>query len=187
MTTTYLVNAVRTPEDGPMLFSRKYALLEPYNDLHEYILLEEFWVWWQDAGKTYRIRVPKGFITDIASIPRWVWSFSGLTPDGLYRNAALIHDWLYMWQGKLPGSSFQQQETDGTWLDVGLALFHPPDAEWSRDEIDRLFLRIMKACGVDKNTRTKIYWSVRLFGWWAFNRNDPSKQRYLHAFDGVTN
>lgn len=39
--------------------------------------------------------VPKGFITDGASIPRIFWSLIGSPFTGLYRRAALIHDYFY--------------------------------------------------------------------------------------------
>jgi hypothetical protein len=45
-----------------------------------------------------RIVVPKGFVTDFASIPRELWSF-GLSPHGQYGRAAVIHDYLYWSQG----------------------------------------------------------------------------------------
>lgn len=37
--------------------------------------------------------VPAGFVTDLASIPRVLWSL--LPPHGRYAKAAIIHDWLY--------------------------------------------------------------------------------------------
>lgn len=40
------------------------------------------------------IVVPKGFITDLASIPRFIWSF-GLSPIDTYMTPAVIHDYLY--------------------------------------------------------------------------------------------
>lgn len=39
------------------------------------------------------ICVPRGFKTDLASIPRLFWSF--YPPFGDYMNAAVIHDFLY--------------------------------------------------------------------------------------------
>lgn len=39
------------------------------------------------------ITVPKGFVTDFASIPRAFWMI--MPPDGEYTNAAVIHDYLY--------------------------------------------------------------------------------------------
>jgi hypothetical protein len=40
------------------------------------------------------IIVPKGFVTDYASIPKPLWSF-GLSPHGKYGKAAIVHDYLY--------------------------------------------------------------------------------------------
>jgi hypothetical protein len=40
--------------------------------------------------------VPRGFVTDLASIPRVFWSV--LRPDGNYAYAAILHDYLYWTQ-----------------------------------------------------------------------------------------
>ncbi len=45
------------------------------------------------------VSVPKGFVTDMASIPRLFWS--AVRPDGKYAYAAIIHDYLY-WQQDRP-------------------------------------------------------------------------------------
>ncbi|MDR4469625.1 MAG: DUF1353 domain-containing protein [Nitrospira sp.] len=42
------------------------------------------------------VHVPKGFVTDFASIPRIFWST--LRPDGEYAYAAVVHDYLYWTQ-----------------------------------------------------------------------------------------
>jgi len=39
------------------------------------------------------IEIPKGFITDLASIPRVMWLF--LPPFGRYTEASVVHDYLY--------------------------------------------------------------------------------------------
>ena len=39
------------------------------------------------------IHVEKGFVTDLASIPRIFWPI--LPPHGLYGKAAVLHDWCY--------------------------------------------------------------------------------------------
>ena len=39
------------------------------------------------------IRVPSGFITDFASVPRLFWRL--IPPWGKYARAAVVHDWLY--------------------------------------------------------------------------------------------
>lgn len=43
------------------------------------------------------IIVPPGFVTDLASVPRAVWSF--YPPDGPWAKAAIIHDFLYATKG----------------------------------------------------------------------------------------
>lgn len=165
-------------EDGSLIFSREFALLDPYNGKDakrgDYELMQTFWVQWVESGNTYRVRAPQGLITDVASIPRIVWTFGGLTPDGLYRNAAVIHDVLYMWQGKMPSGWFQQLNGQLQWVDAG--------GQWSKDDCDRMFLRIMKACGVDRDTRTKMYWSVKLCGWPAWWQTDKTREKYRNAF-----
>lgn len=46
----------------------------------------------QDQGLP-TVNVPKGFVTDFASVPKPFWSV--LPPDGDYTYAAIIHDYLY--------------------------------------------------------------------------------------------
>jgi hypothetical protein len=41
----------------------------------------------------WRIIVPRGFVTDFASIPRPLWSV--IPPRGKYNRPAIVHDWLY--------------------------------------------------------------------------------------------
>jgi hypothetical protein len=62
-----------------------------------------FWITVEDMvyviGSTQdRIVVPKGFVTDFASIPQGLWSL-GLGPQGRYSRAAVVHDYLYWSQG----------------------------------------------------------------------------------------
>ena len=40
-----------------------------------------------------KVVVPRGFVTDFASVPRVFWSV--LAPDDSYVSAAVVHDWLY--------------------------------------------------------------------------------------------
>lgn len=41
----------------------------------------------------YIYRIPEGFVTDFASVPRILWSL--LPPYGKHTRAAVFHDWLY--------------------------------------------------------------------------------------------
>ena len=87
-----------------------------------------------------RIEVPAGFETDLASIPRILWSW--LPPHGRYAKAALLHDWLYS----------------------------PHAAAYERRFADRVFLEAMAVLGVSAPVRYLLYAAVRLAGAAAFRR-----------------
>lgn len=59
--------------------------------------LEENFIYYTSAGEIFfqsiQVKVPNGFITNFASIPRVFWSI--LPPTGSYGKAAVIHDYLY--------------------------------------------------------------------------------------------
>ena len=55
-----------------------------------YKLMGDF-VYWTSSGK--KITAPKGFVTDLASVPRIFRPI--FTGHGKSRQAACIHDWLY--------------------------------------------------------------------------------------------
>lgn len=84
------------------------------------------------------VLVPKGFLTDGASIPRVFWPLLG--PHGDYFRAAVVHDFLYS----------------------------PRNDEFSRAEADLIFREAMYNTGVPWCRREVIYAAVRLFGKRAF-------------------
>ena len=65
-------------------------LLKPNEDGKTWTLRQEL-IYETDIG--YKITVPAGFVTDLASIPRPLWVL--WPPFGKYTRAAVIHDWLY--------------------------------------------------------------------------------------------
>src|ERR1700739_1326247 len=79
--------------DSPLYMGRfkdpMYFLLEPISWTNNF----------PQANKILRITVPRGFVTDLASIPPIFYSW--LRPDGNYAYAAIIHDYLY-WQQDYP-------------------------------------------------------------------------------------
>ncbi len=109
-----------------------------------------------------RITVPKGFVTDLASIPRAVWSI--YPPDGPWVKAAAIHDFLYFTQG------------DGIWFKRrGVARATPYD----RREADDIFREAMEDRGIGGVTRTAIWTAVRLGGgksWGRWRRGGPGHE-----------
>lgn len=93
------------------------------------------------------ITVPKGFITDYASIPRILWSW--LPAWGPYGPAAIIHDYLYYMGADLivPRIDYPLLNTICT-----------------RKNADDLFEIGMGILGVGYVKRMMIYQAVRVFG-----------------------
>jgi Protein of unknown function (DUF1353) len=71
-------------------------LVRPFGDNADWVTAED--MVYTIGATTEKIVVPKGFVTDFASIPRPLWSL-GLSPHGQYSRAAVIHDFLYWAQG----------------------------------------------------------------------------------------
>ena len=82
-----------------------------------------------------QIIVPSGFLTDLASIPRLLWSI--FPPFGKYSRAAVVHDYI---------------------------LSKKHDYNLTKKEYDDIFLEAMKAYNVNVFTRNIFYYSLRLFG-----------------------
>ena len=74
----------------------KSPLVRAFGDNKFWMLAED--MRWTIGSSSDTIVVPKGFVTDFASIPKGLWSL-GLAPNGQYTRAATIHDYLYWSQG----------------------------------------------------------------------------------------
>jgi len=85
------------------------------------------------------IEVPKGFITDFASIPRVVRMF--ITVNDRHKRPALLHDYLYYRGGEIG------------------------NLVYTRYDADKAFLHFMKDVGVSVWKRHTMYRAVRMFGW----------------------
>ncbi len=70
-------------------------LVRAFGDNEYWIVAED--MKWVIGNTQTEIKVPKGFVTDFASIPKALWSF-GLSPHGNYSRAAVVHDYLYWTQ-----------------------------------------------------------------------------------------
>jgi hypothetical protein len=79
--------------EGPLILSR---FVEPMYFLYSPIK----WVPPQGSHDPAlaAFTVPKGFVTDLASIPRVFWS--ALRPDGNYAYSAILHDYMYWTQSR---------------------------------------------------------------------------------------
>lgn len=124
------MSAFTTPAILEIVGSNRWRLVEPF----------EYHVGAYPSDEV--IRVPAGFETDLASIPRLFWPL--WPPQGRYAKAAILHDWLYA-QG-------------------------PAGDEAARRRADAIFLEAMAVLGCPIGQRYPIYAAVRLFGASAFGR-----------------
>jgi hypothetical protein len=112
-----------------------------------YNVAQGYWILLEDFTYTdnyYHIKVPKGFKTDLASIPRFFWRL--IAPFELSLAAPLVHDYLYRHGGNVPSGNFTRS-----------------DADW-------FFLSIMREERVPAWRRWAAYVAVRLFGFKAFSK-----------------
>lgn len=76
--------------------------------------------------------VPAGFVTDLASVPRWLWSF--LQPTGRYTKAAILHDWLIQ-----ADSGVSRADADRIFYDAMVVLGVKPRLAWLMYKAVRIY------------------------------------------------
>lgn len=110
------------------------------HETSEWILLDELVYFSLLFGS---LKIPKGFVTDLASVPRL---FRSLFPaHGSHSPAAIVHDYLYQMKGKIPSKNL------------------------TRKQCDQVFLEAMKILNVPFWKRHLMYRAVRLGGWTHWN------------------
>ncbi len=70
-------------------------VVSPLEDGRNWKLIKEF-SYYVDRKDGEVIKVPAGFITDFASVPRLFWNI--FPPYGRWGKAAVVHDWCYKTQ-----------------------------------------------------------------------------------------
>lgn len=85
--------------------------------------------------------IPKGFQTDLASIPRIVWPIMSPAHSSLIP-AAIVHDWFYR-----------------------------KTCEFTRLQTDLIFYHMLRNDGVSTARASLMYYSVRTFGWNYYNED----------------
>ena len=116
------------------------------NDLDVHLMGD--YTWLLDSCLVYysvilgcTVTVPKGFATDLASVPRVPFIYEAW--GNRAHREAVLHDYLYR-AGAVP--------------------------DCTRDQVDRVFLEAMESRGVKWSIRYPMYWGVRLGGWTAWKR-----------------
>ena len=140
--------------------------------------------WYYTLPDGTRIVIPKGFIFDGASVPRFLWPI--LDPFGILLIAGLIHDFCYRYNFLLNASfkpihiSMGQKFADDLFRDVAKkcnGLFVPNSAAWGSL---RVFGRIAWKNGRNKNA--KVYWDLpreQLVSMWDDLMNASTTDMYL--------
>lgn len=81
---------------GPSPLFVKIPKVIPFGDW-DYYYLESQLKWTGNAGESFApVTAPKGFVTDLASVPSIMWA--KYPPMGRYAYAAIVHDYLYWTQ-----------------------------------------------------------------------------------------
>lgn len=93
-----------------------------------------------------KIVIPEGFETDLASVPRFLWSV--FPPFGNFILASLVHDYLYV--------NKYRRDIDGSFK--------------AQRFIDREMLFISNQMNKNKVDNYIRFAAVRLFGWLLFTR-----------------
>jgi len=99
--------------------------------------------------KTYKVKIPAKFLYDGASVPRLLWSTTGhpYTPE--FQRAGLLHDMGYRHNP-----------------------LNLPKQIW-----DLWFYYILTQDYVGGYTAKKMYWGVKIFGWYAWGQHRKREKR----------
>ncbi len=120
-------------------------MLVPDPDIKQWVVVDSF-IYAEDQAHVYK--VPSGFATDGASIPRFFWRVIGHPYEPKVVRAAVVHDYLY----------------------------RDKDVEVTKEQADKVFRDILKRDGVGKIKRNLMYYAVKWFGVFAFQKkNSPKK------------
>jgi hypothetical protein len=118
----------------------------------DYIVAADYKVRFRIQGETAKrtITVPRGMLTDLASVPRFAQSI--VARVGPHLEASIVHDFLYVaWQDLTGGTARK--------------------ADWNF--ADELFRVAMKAAAVDLDQIVAIHGAVRFFGWPIYRKPNP--------------
>ncbi len=85
--------------------------------------------------------IPKGFQTDLASIPKIAWPILAPAHSSLIR-PAIVHDWFYR-----------------------------KTCDFDRKQTDLIFYHMLINDGISRKRATFMYYAVRLFGWQFYNED----------------
>lgn len=126
---------------------------QKHSEPGEFILFRDFKVKLDMCVAT----VPRGFITDFASVPRLAQLLPGFNRTEASAQAAVLHDWAYCCRGVLPVVWDYQPNVPSRLL-------------LTRRLCDKLLYDGLRASGYSWLTASLFYGAVRAGGWLHWNR-----------------
>jgi hypothetical protein len=130
---------MKQPENVP-IGKNKYKLTEDYT-----VCIKIGNGCWGD----YDLTIPKGFISDGNSVPKWLSWF--MRRDGLVRGPSVVHDFLYKCEGWGDFVTIYQGDKDLNFL--------------TRKQCDQLYKKLLIKAGISSFKAKSAYCGVRSFGW----------------------
>lgn len=130
-------------------------ILEEYTNENEWVVHKTLRCVIVVDSVTYRLAVPRHFITDLASIPTLIQLVPGFKINGVTRKAGVLHDFLYSSGGSVSATKVSTNEV------VTLNL--------SRESADLILRRACMWCGLEYNRSQLIYLAVRSAGFKYWN------------------
>lgn len=124
-------------EEGYRIFYHNTICISPHFSYH-YKTCHDITV----TIDNFIVVIPKGFDTDLASIPRFLWAIISPSRSDFIA-PAILHDYLYVCNNG-----------------------------YNREEIDDIFYQALIDNNVVKITALEMYYAVRLFGDSHFNHNE---------------
>lgn len=148
------MNATRNEEHAYQTFTNNLPLvaltIRPEDKLWE--IYEE--CRYKPDCDTHTLIVPKGYKTDLASVPRIFWAI--ISSFELSLAAPVFHDLIYQCAGEL--------------LEGTVEPF--PRQKFERSEADNLFLELMTKANVPRWKREVAYYAVYYGAWWAWKKRE---------------
>jgi hypothetical protein len=138
----------------PLILRREIdaARMRGGRDDADYIVGADYKVSFRIKGESAKrtITVPRGMLTDLASVPRLAQSI--VSRVGPHLEASIVHDFLYV-----------------AWQDIAGATARRADWNFA----DEIILVGMRAADVDLDQIVAIHGAVRTFGWPVYKKANP--------------
>jgi len=120
----------------------------------------------EDCQFTRILTVPKGFVTDFASVPRWLWAL--FPPHGAAMPASVLHDFCY--------TVHPREVIHNRIAARGDIELNPYDPVRDRLIADRVFRNGLLKAGISKLQAEIMYRAVRWFGAYRFKHYGKSRK-----------